>query len=239
LTTVSDAVGTRTPTQAKNYVYGKKKTITRQKESKEKMPKTSVKAVKAPADHADTMEGKKKKKTKKGKKDAACETPSKIDTPKKLTPSTVVTDSSRIGAASTENTRDSYTETELSRAGSELVVQHASGQDQEEEYRQHQFRLHQQQLQLQLQQQNLERLVQQQQRLIYRQQMQQEELYRQHLRQQEMLQAAQHALQLQQQHQHAHHQCQPCAEQRQNWNQLDRKSCSLMKTSLPMHVFTR
>ena len=216
------------PTQVKNYFSDKKKTIARQKESKEKMPKASVKAVKAaalPADHAYTMEGKKKKKTKKGKKEAACETPSKVDTPKKLTPSTDITDSSRLGAVSTENTRDSYSETELIRVGSELVVQHASGQDQAGEYRQHQFRLHQQQqqLQLQLQQQNLERLVQQQQVLIYRQQMQQEELYRQHLRQQEMLQAAQHALQLQQQHQHAHRQCQPYAEQRQNWNQLDRK----------------
>jgi len=229
-------VGTRTPTQVKNYFYDNKKTIARQKESKEKIPKAGAKAVKAaalPADHADTMKGTKKKKTKEGKKEASCETPSKVG-PKKLSPSTDETDASRLGAASTENSRDSYSETELSRAGSELVVQPGSGQDQEEEYRQHQFRLHQQQQQLQLQQQQqlqlqqqqLERLVQQQrQDEIYRQQMQQEELYRQHLRQQEMLQAAQHAQQLQQQHQHGHHQNQQYTEPGQNWNQLDRK-CS-------------
>ena len=218
LTTVSEAVGTRTPTQVQNYFYNKKKTIARQKESKENTPNASVKAVKAaalPADHTGTMKGMKKKKTKKGKKEAACETPSKVDTPKKLTSSTDVIDSSRLGAASTENTRDSYSETELSR---------------------HQFRLHQQQqqLHLQLQQQQLERLVQQQQELIYRQQMQQDELYRQHIRQQEMLQAAQQALQLQQQHQHVHHQCQPYTEQRRNWNQWDRKCCSWMNTSFPI-----
>ena len=212
------------------------------------MPKADAKAVKAaalPADHAA-----KKKKTKKGKKEASCETPSQVGTPKKLTPSTDETDASRLGAASTENTRDSYSETDLSRAESELVVQPGSGQDQEEEYRQHQFRLHQQQQQLQLQQQQqqqlqlqqqqLERLVQhQRQEEIYRQQMQQEDLYRQHLRQQEMLQAAQHAQQLQQQHQHAHHQNQQYPEPGQNWNQLDRKCFSLMYTSFPMHVSPR
>ncbi len=241
-------MGTRTPAQVKNYFYDNKKTTTRQKESKEKMPKASAKAAKAaalPADLADTMKGKKKKKTKKGKKEVSCETPSKVDTPKKLTPSTAGTDSSRLGAASTENTRESYSETELSRAGSELVVQPASGQDLEDEYRQHQFRLHQQQQQLQLQQQKqlqlqqqqLERLVQQQrQEEIYRQQMQQEELYRQHLRQQEMLQAAQHAQQLQQQYQQAHHQNQQYAEPGQNWNQLDRKCFLWMHASFPTHV---
>jgi hypothetical protein len=252
-------VGTRTPTQVKNYFYDNKKTIARQQESKEKMAKASAKAVKAAAlaaGRADNMEGGKKKKTKKEKKivkptilgrivelRASHKTPSKDDIPKKLTPSTDETDSSRLGAASTENTRDSYSETELSRAGSELI---SSGQDQEEQYRQHQFRLHQQQQQLQLQQQQqlqlqqqqLERLVQQQrQEELYRQQMQQEELYREHLRRQEMLQAAQHAQQLQQQHQHAHHQNQQYAEPGQNWNQLDRKCCLRCNISFPMHVF--
>ncbi|KAL3810278.1 hypothetical protein ACHAXA_008646, partial [Cyclostephanos tholiformis] len=234
-TAVSKAVGTRTPTQVKNYFYDNKKTIARQKDALEKTTKTIAKAVKGAAladDHDDAMEGKKKKKKKKGKKEASCATPSLVDTFKKLTPSSYETDSSRHGPASTENTEDSYSETVRREAGSDLTGQQACGQDREEQHRQYQLRLHnhqQQQLQfqqhLQLQQQQLERLVQQQQQEdMYRQHMQQEEIYRQHLRQQEML--------LHQQHQHARQQNQPYAEPGQNWNQLDHRQLHNLQTML-------
>ena len=168
-TEISGALGTRTPTQVKNYYYDNKKTITK---AREKMAKTKAAAL--AAEQGDTI-GKKKKKTKRGKKATIKEGEQNDDTPKSLTPTTDDYDSSVVDTSGA-STRGSYSEAELQNPNSGLMELQANI-DQEEQYRQ-QLRLHQQdQLRQQILQQHLQQqAAQQRQEELYRQQMQQEEV---------------------------------------------------------------
>jgi hypothetical protein len=209
-------VGTRTPTQVKNYFYDSKKTIAKQKENRAKITKGCAKSATGP------------KKTKRGKK----EIDGKMTT--KIAQASIDEDDSASFCAASSNSKDCYSDREFMK----LSLLRVQGHDQQEQCHQHHFRLHhhqQQQFQhqqIQLQQRQLESLVQQQrQEEMYRQQMQQEDMYRQHLRQQEILQAAQ---QLQQQH---------YAEPGHNWNHLDRKTtcepCFAIMAHLILYLFFR
>lgn len=157
-------MGTRTPTQVKNYFYDSKKTIAKQKENRAKITKGCPKSA-----------------TRLKKKEIAVKMTTKI------AQASIDENNSALFRAVSSNSKDCYSDREFM----ELSLQRVQGHDQQEQCHQHHFRLHhhqqQQQQQFQhqqihLQQQQLESLVQQQQQEeMYRQQMQQEDMYRQHL----------------------------------------------------------
>lgn len=205
-------MGTRTPTQVKNYFYDSKKTIAKQKENRAKIAKGCAKSATG------------LKKTKRGKKEIDVKMTTKIQ-------SSIDKNDSASFCAASSNSKDCYSDRDFMN----LSLQRVQGHDQQEPCHQHHFSLyHQQQQQfqhqqIQLQQQQLESLVQQQrQEEMYRQQIQQEDMYRQHLRQQEIFQAAQ-------QHQQQHY-----AEPGHSWNRKSTcEPCFALMAHLILFLFFR
>merc|ERR1719253_1795249 len=221
---ISELVGTRTPTEVKNYYYENKKSIAKQKERNTKALRQAERAAAAEA----LILGTKKKKTKRTKKtqNATNITPAsgvheKKSTKKDLPPSTNCAKASTDCAkASTDCAKDSCSEVKVQSTQSQGMhaQKHAqngpiptdfassnsstNNTDQGEQYRQHQLLLHQQhqdQLRQQLQIQHRQHQDQLRQQL---QRQQQEEMYRQHHQRQQQEEQQQRQRQQQQLQQH-------------------------------------